>query len=216
MPRFGRTHPTLRNSWRGHEKLFLKSAGRVSRDRVDPSSCSHFCRLFPGSGRFDSYFASQIPKATRLQGNGCDANRPGWHERLPKSLRSRDAEDATDCAAWEGGALRVGIGHDTHRLVEGRPLILGGVRIDHPLGPDRSFGRRRCIPCPRRRLARRGVARRHRRALSRQRSSMEGYRGGPCCPGTYVQRVADAYGWRPSRTATSSSALARQPEARSL
>jgi 2-C-methyl-D-erythritol 2,4-cyclodiphosphate synthase len=31
-------------------------------------------------------------------------------------------------------ALRVGIGHDTHRLVEGRPLILGGVRIDFELG----------------------------------------------------------------------------------
>ncbi len=30
--------------------------------------------------------------------------------------------------------MRVGIGHDTHRLVAGRPLILGGVRIDHPLG----------------------------------------------------------------------------------
>jgi 2-C-methyl-D-erythritol 2,4-cyclodiphosphate synthase len=32
--------------------------------------------------------------------------------------------------------LRVGSGHDTHRLVEGRPLILGGVRIDHPRGLD--------------------------------------------------------------------------------
>jgi 2-C-methyl-D-erythritol 2,4-cyclodiphosphate synthase len=30
--------------------------------------------------------------------------------------------------------VRVGIGHDTHRLVAGRPLILGGVRIDHTLG----------------------------------------------------------------------------------
>jgi 2-C-methyl-D-erythritol 2,4-cyclodiphosphate synthase len=30
--------------------------------------------------------------------------------------------------------MRVGIGHDTHRLVEGRPLILGGVLIDHPRG----------------------------------------------------------------------------------
>ena len=30
--------------------------------------------------------------------------------------------------------MRVGLGHDTHRLVEGRPLILGGVRIDHPRG----------------------------------------------------------------------------------
>jgi 2-C-methyl-D-erythritol 2,4-cyclodiphosphate synthase len=30
--------------------------------------------------------------------------------------------------------MRVGIGHDTHRLVEGRPLRLGGVRLDHPRG----------------------------------------------------------------------------------
>ena len=30
--------------------------------------------------------------------------------------------------------MRVGIGHDTHRLAEGRPLILGGVRMDHPRG----------------------------------------------------------------------------------
>ena len=30
--------------------------------------------------------------------------------------------------------MRVGLGHDTHRLVEGRPLILGGVRIEHPRG----------------------------------------------------------------------------------
>ena len=31
-------------------------------------------------------------------------------------------------------AMRVGIGHDTHRLAEGRPLILGGIRLDHPRG----------------------------------------------------------------------------------
>ena len=30
--------------------------------------------------------------------------------------------------------MRVGIGHDTHRLAAGRPLILGGLRIDHPRG----------------------------------------------------------------------------------
>jgi 2-C-methyl-D-erythritol 2,4-cyclodiphosphate synthase len=30
--------------------------------------------------------------------------------------------------------IRVGAGFDTHRLVAGRPLILGGVRIDHPRG----------------------------------------------------------------------------------
>ncbi|MBI3410839.1 MAG: 2-C-methyl-D-erythritol 2,4-cyclodiphosphate synthase [Planctomycetes bacterium] len=30
--------------------------------------------------------------------------------------------------------MRVGIGHDTHRLAPGRPLILGGLHIEHPRG----------------------------------------------------------------------------------
>src|SRR4051812_21558965 len=29
---------------------------------------------------------------------------------------------------------RVGSGHDTHRLADGRPLVLGGLRVDHPRG----------------------------------------------------------------------------------
>ena len=31
-------------------------------------------------------------------------------------------------------SFRIGSGHDTHRLVEGRPLILGGVRIEYSKG----------------------------------------------------------------------------------
>lgn len=30
--------------------------------------------------------------------------------------------------------MRVGLGHDTHRLAEGRPLLLGGVRVEHNRG----------------------------------------------------------------------------------
>src|SRR5205085_10044640 len=30
--------------------------------------------------------------------------------------------------------MRIGIGHDTHRLETGRPLILGGVTVPHPRG----------------------------------------------------------------------------------
>lgn len=30
--------------------------------------------------------------------------------------------------------MRVGLGHDTHRLEAGRPLILAGLKIDHPRG----------------------------------------------------------------------------------
>ncbi len=33
-------------------------------------------------------------------------------------------------------SLRVGLGFDVHRLVAGRPCILGGVRFDHPTGPE--------------------------------------------------------------------------------
>jgi 2-C-methyl-D-erythritol 2,4-cyclodiphosphate synthase len=32
--------------------------------------------------------------------------------------------------------IRVGSGHDTHRLVSGRPLVLGGVAVPHALGLD--------------------------------------------------------------------------------
>src|SRR5262245_49241447 len=34
----------------------------------------------------------------------------------------------------EVSMFRVGIGHDTHRLGPNRPLILGGVKIEHPRG----------------------------------------------------------------------------------
>ena len=33
-------------------------------------------------------------------------------------------------------SLRVGVGYDSHRLVDGRPLILGGVEIPHDRGLD--------------------------------------------------------------------------------
>jgi 2-C-methyl-D-erythritol 2,4-cyclodiphosphate synthase len=32
--------------------------------------------------------------------------------------------------------FRIGIGHDTHRLAEGRPLVLGGVRVEAERGAD--------------------------------------------------------------------------------
>jgi len=31
--------------------------------------------------------------------------------------------------------MRVGLGFDLHRLVRGRPFVLGGLRIPHPRGP---------------------------------------------------------------------------------
>jgi 2-C-methyl-D-erythritol 2,4-cyclodiphosphate synthase len=34
------------------------------------------------------------------------------------------------------GGVRVGIGYDSHRLVAGRPLVIGGVQIPHERGLD--------------------------------------------------------------------------------
>ncbi|HSA13157.1 MAG TPA: 2-C-methyl-D-erythritol 2,4-cyclodiphosphate synthase, partial [Spirochaetota bacterium] len=30
--------------------------------------------------------------------------------------------------------IRIGTGFDVHRFITGRPLVLGGVTIDHPMG----------------------------------------------------------------------------------
>lgn len=32
--------------------------------------------------------------------------------------------------------IRVGLGHDTHRMKTGKPLVIGGIAIDHDCGPD--------------------------------------------------------------------------------
>ena len=44
------------------------------------------------------------------------------------------AEDRANEPASAFSALRVGLGFDVHALVEGRPLILGGVNIPHERG----------------------------------------------------------------------------------
>lgn len=53
---------------------------------------------------------------------------PGIQMRIRGSARRKVPDSA------RGEAVRVGIGQDTHRLVEGRPLILGGIVIEHPRG----------------------------------------------------------------------------------
>lgn len=55
----------------------------------------------------------------------------------PEDLAVAEAFISEGDLAGDGarqGALRVGIGYDVHRLVPDRPLILGGVRIEHERG----------------------------------------------------------------------------------
>ncbi len=55
-----------------------------------------------------------------------DSARKGWRDGPATRGQNRLRKG--------GCVMRIGIGHDTHRLVEGRPLILGGVPIPHHRG----------------------------------------------------------------------------------
>jgi 2-C-methyl-D-erythritol 2,4-cyclodiphosphate synthase/2-C-methyl-D-erythritol 4-phosphate cytidylyltransferase len=56
----------------------------------------------------------------------------------PADLRPRDSAVAPTVRSADGrsGVIRIGTGYDLHRLVEGRPLILAGVRIPFERGLD--------------------------------------------------------------------------------
>lgn len=59
-------------------------------------------------------------------------------EALVRSQKSEDRGQKSEDRGQEPGreGLRVGHGYDAHRLVAGRPLVLGGVTIPHPRGLD--------------------------------------------------------------------------------
>jgi len=58
---------------------------------------------------------------------------PGESSNLKVTVPA-DLEVAEALLRRPGPPLRVGLGFDTHRFVDGRPLILGGVEIPHPRG----------------------------------------------------------------------------------
>ncbi len=84
-----------------------------------------------GSGTDEAALAEQAGHEVRLV-----AGDP----RNVKITTAADLELARAVAAGDGGregrgmGLRIGIGYDSHRLVQGRPLILGGVSIPHATG----------------------------------------------------------------------------------
>ena len=62
---------------------------------------------------------------------------PAVGQSIPPSLGAEPVvSQSTLPSLGEGSGvgLRVGMGFDVHRLVEGRDLILGGIRIEHSLG----------------------------------------------------------------------------------
>ena len=87
-------------------------------------------------------------------------------ERRSRTLGHRSRRPGRRC-----GDL-AGIGYDSHRLAEGRRLMIGGVEIPQRAGPGGPLRRGRADPCGDRRAARRRRPGRHRRALPRHRRAL--------------------------------------------
>jgi 2-C-methyl-D-erythritol 4-phosphate cytidylyltransferase / 2-C-methyl-D-erythritol 2,4-cyclodiphosphate synthase len=97
-------------------------------------------------------FRRDVLAAAIAQGGAADVtDEAGWAERAgypvrlvlgdPDNLKVTTARDLARAEAVLGAArqapsstMRIGTGYDLHRLVEGRPLILGGVRIPFDRG----------------------------------------------------------------------------------
>src|SRR6185436_19223752 len=51
-----------------------------------------------------------------------------------RNIKITTAADLQRARSNQGSMIRIGTGYDLHTLVAGRPLILAGVRIEHPTG----------------------------------------------------------------------------------
>jgi len=89
------------------------------------------------TGTDEAALAEQAGHAVRLvegTGRNLKITTPDDLAQVERWLtQSTDGPTRSDAA--RSGSLRVGIGYDSHRLVEGRPLLLGGGAIPHPRGP---------------------------------------------------------------------------------
>src|SRR5216110_64128 len=87
-------------------------------------------------GRFDAYIEQGISlwDVARLDSGG-NGRWFGGNETAPRYARSLQHHRIQRRDRFETvSAFRCGIGYDAHRLVSGRKLILGGVKIPHPRG----------------------------------------------------------------------------------
>ena len=169
----GRPAPLLRAGARGDRRVGDRRRG------LDRRAAQAGRRDLPGAG---------VPRRRR--------SRPGRRSRsrATRTCPSRSASATTRRSSCSTGSacselavferrqrrlepigpmsVRSGIGYDSHRLVAGRPLVLGGVELDSERRARRPLRRRRADPRRDRRAARRGRARRHRHALPRHRRAL--------------------------------------------
>lgn len=104
--------------WRAQTpQLFRASDLICAFEECDPEKITDEASLLEGSGR----------RIILVEGNPQNI----------KITRPEDLEAAEQFLSRKSaGMMRIGQGYDSHRLVEGRPLIIGGVEIPHEKGLD--------------------------------------------------------------------------------
>ena len=182
-------------------------------DGSDPDIELHYSFTFvPVPVKGDTVSVAGIGREAVTDGTVRSGGSPYYTRRVKPPLRlrsgggrSRRCAGPRPAATIRTGFLRhtegplvfrVGSGHDTHRLVEGRPLILGGVRDRPPARAGRPHRRRRRAARRHRRPARGRRAGRHRRRCTPTPTRP----GRTPTAGSFLQRTLarpEPAGWRP-------------------
>jgi 2-C-methyl-D-erythritol 4-phosphate cytidylyltransferase/2-C-methyl-D-erythritol 2,4-cyclodiphosphate synthase len=92
------------------------------RDWLEEAYCSARSASFAGTD--DAAYVERLGHPVRLV--------PGDRDNLKVTLPA-DLKDA-ERLLLAGAATRTGFGYDVHPLIDGRPLVLGGVLLEHPRG----------------------------------------------------------------------------------
>ena len=113
--------------------------GREASDATDEASLAeragYRVQVVPGDP--DNLKITTEADLARVEGivrQADQAGRTDQSERPDKSDRSDQSEQEGAGAASKAPVMRIGLGYDLHVLVEGRPLILGGVLIPYERG----------------------------------------------------------------------------------
>jgi 2-C-methyl-D-erythritol 4-phosphate cytidylyltransferase / 2-C-methyl-D-erythritol 2,4-cyclodiphosphate synthase len=106
--------------------------GREAADATDEASLAeragYRVQVVPGDP--DNLKITTEADLARAEGIIRDANQAGWTDEETDA----GAGAASPLPASKAPAMRIGLGYDLHVLVEGRPLILGGVLIPYERG----------------------------------------------------------------------------------
>ncbi len=125
----------------GFRFAVLADAVRLGQAGVDATDeaflaeqAGHRVRIVPGSASNLKITSRRDLELAQVLAAGGRPERQARHPEAGTAERARETF-ASDAPAADASMFVVGTGYDLHRLVEGRPLVIGGVHIPHGRGP---------------------------------------------------------------------------------